>query len=198
MPPALAPLLFLLSGGVCDVSPTLKTQHRPVPATAVLVLVQYAACCLSAFSFRSVRYASTLMRPEYRPHLGEAYKRKIEAIVRKPGERTDLEEPVTPSPYDGTTMVAETSLECPLTKNTLPYCVATGRHIVLSELCICPTCCFPALYGPFAALVQSESTCPMCQQVVSLGSIRRMDADEAQVSFLRHFTSWASKPSCFV
>lgn len=156
-------------------------MHLVPILTSTVIECHKAGLRASAFE-----YASTLMRPEYRPHLGEAYKRKIEAIVRKPGERTDLEEPVTPSPYDGTTMVAETSLECPLTKNTLPYCVATGRHIVLSELCICPTCCFPALYGPFAALVQSESTCPMCQQVVSLGSIRRMDADEAQEWLDKH------------
>merc|ERR1719465_117153 len=34
----------------------------------------------------SFEYATTLMRPEYRQTIGEAYKRKIEAIVRKPGD----------------------------------------------------------------------------------------------------------------
>ena len=80
-------------------------------------------------------HASTLVRPEYRSQLQEQYKRKIEAIVRKPGERNDAEEPETPSPCDPNALLAETALECPSTRNTLPYCIATGRHIVLHDLC---------------------------------------------------------------
>ena len=52
-------------------------------------------------------YASMLMRPEYRTQLQEAYKRKIEAIVRKPGDKTDLDEPETASPYDPNAHVPE-------------------------------------------------------------------------------------------
>ena len=127
----------------------------------------------------NLRYATTLMRPEYRQQIGDAYKRKIEAIVRKPGERTDVEEPETPSPFDTNTRVAETTLECPSTRNQLPYCVATGRHIVLTDLTTCPSCAFPALFSAFTAMIEAEGTCPMCQQEVSLASIRQLEVEEA-------------------
>ena len=44
-------------------------------------------CHRSGLRGASFEHATTLMRPEYRSQIGEAYKRKIEAIVRKPGER---------------------------------------------------------------------------------------------------------------
>ena len=125
-------------------------------------------------------YASMLMRPEYRSQIGEAYKRKIEAIVRKPGDKTDVDEPETPSPFDPNARVAETCLECPSTRNTIPYCAATGRHIVLHNLTMCPSCSFPALFSEFMKMVEAEGTCPMCQQEVALPSIRRMDEEEAE------------------
>ena len=124
-------------------------------------------------------YATMLMRPEYRQQIGEAYKRKIEAIVRKPGDKTDVDEPETPSPFDPSAVVAETVLECPSTRNTLPYCIATGRHITTDDLMVCPSCSFPALYSRFAALVEAGETCPMCQQEVPAASLRKMDEEEA-------------------
>jgi len=122
-------------------------------------------CHRAGLRASAYEYATTLMRPEYREQIGEAYKRKIEAIVRKPGERTDLDEAETPSPFDPSRVVAETTLECPSTRNTLPYCIATGRHIVLTDLTMCPSCSFPALFSEFTKLVEAEGQCPMCQQV---------------------------------
>ena len=124
-------------------------------------------------------HASTLVRPEYRSQLQEQFKRKIEAIVRKAGDRTDVEEPETPSPFDPNAMVAETTLECPSTRNTIPYCVATGRHIVLHDLTLCPSCNFPASFSAFTRLVEAEGTCPMCLAQVPLSSIAKMDQVDA-------------------
>jgi len=125
-------------------------------------------------------YATTLMRPEYRPQLQDPYKRKIEAIVRKPGDKTDVVESESASPYDLGVVLAETSLECPSTKNTIPYCIATGRHIVLSDLCLCPGCDFPALFSQFTRLMESDGTCPMCTQSIALNSILKMDDIDAK------------------
>ena len=107
-------------------------------------------------------------------------KRKIEAIVRKPGEKTDVEEPQTPSPFDPGVRLPETALECPSTRNTIPYCIATGRHIVLSDLTVCPSCEFPASFSAFTKLMEAEGACPMCSLPVDLASIRKLDADEAR------------------
>ena len=137
-------------------------------------------------------HASTLVRPEYRSQLQEQYKRKIEAIVRKPGERNDAEEPETPSPYDPNAQLAETALECPSTRNTVPYCIATGRHIVLHDLCLCPSCNFPASFSYFCKLIDAEGTCPMCMDHVHVASITRMDEVDAK-SWLQKHTA-ANKP----
>ena len=150
-------------------------------------------CHRSGLRGASFEHATTLMRPEYRSQIGEAYKRKIEAIVRKPGEREDIEEPETPSPFDPNARVAETVLECPSTRNTIPYCIATGRHIVLSDLTTCPSCSFPALYSGFTALIEAERQCPMCQQEVSPHSIRRFEEEEAK-EWLAKYTRQDSKP----
>ena len=110
----------------------------------------------------------TPTRGALRSQIGEAYKRKIEAIVRKPGDKTDLDEPETPSPFDPNARVAETCLECPSTRNTIPYCAATGRHIVLQDLTMCPSCSFPALFSEFTKMVEAEGMCPMCQTFFAL------------------------------
>ena len=47
----------------------------------------------SAFS-----YAAMLMRPEYRNDIDSRYKKKIEAIVRRP-DKVEEEEPQSPCPY---------------------------------------------------------------------------------------------------
>ena len=119
------------------------------------------------------------MRPEYRQQIGEAYKRKIEAIVRKPGDKTDVDEPETPSPFDTNALCPETALECPSTRNQLPYCIATGRHIVVDDLMLCPSCSFPALFSEFTKMIEAETQCPMCQQEVNLSHVRKMEEAEA-------------------
>ncbi|KAL1529596.1 hypothetical protein AB1Y20_000539 [Prymnesium parvum] len=140
-------------------------------------------------------YASMLMRPEYRPEIQEAYKRKIEAIVRKPGDKSDIEEPETPSPYDPKARVPETVLECPSTRNAIPYCVASGRHITLNDLCLCPSCDFPAIYGSMAKLVESEGTCPMCSQEVALPQLKKMDEEAAKAWVMKQLQQPKSKSS---
>ena len=137
-------------------------------------------CHRAGLKGAAFEHASTLVRPEHRGQLKEEVKRKIEAIVRKPGEKTDVEEPQTPSPFDPGVRLPETALECPSTRNTIPYCIATGRHIVLSDLTVCPSCEFPASFSAFTKLMEAEGACPMCSLPVELASIRKLDADEAR------------------
>jgi len=143
--------------------------------TSTVIECHRAGLRASAFE-----YASTLMRPEYRQQIGEAYKRKIEAIVRKPGDKTDLEEPETPSPYGTNARVPETVLECPSTKNPIPYCLASGRHVTLNDMCLCPMCGFPALYGAMCKLIESDGTCPMCSQELTVAQLSKMDEATAK------------------
>jgi len=152
-------------------------------------------CHKAGLRASSFEYATTLMRPEHRSQLQDQYKRKIEAIVRKSGEnRTDLEEAETPSPFDAGAKLPETALECPSTKNTIPYCVASGRHIVTSDMCLSP-CGFPASFSGYTALIESEGACPMCTQPVALNTIVKMEEEEAREWALKQVAKPEKKPS---
>lgn len=116
------------------------------------------------------------------------YVRKIEQIVRKRDAAEEAPETASPSPYDPSTLVPDTVLECPTTKNVIPYCIATGRHIVLHDLCVCPSCAFPATFSAFTRLIDQteEHTCPMCSQPIALATVRKMDEQEASL-WLKNF-----------
>jgi len=153
-----------------------KFPSHVVPILTTTVI----ECHRSNLRKSAFEYACTLMRPEHRPQVDQRYFKKIEHIVRKP-DRTEEEETTSPSPYDPSTMVEDTQLECPTTRNVIPYCIATGRHIVLHDLCVCPSCGFPATYSYFCRVIDQmdDHACPMCSQPVSLASVRKFDEEEA-------------------
>lgn len=156
------------------------------PAHVVPILTSCVIECHRAGLRESAfEFATTLMRPEYREQLQEGFRRKIENIVRKPGDKTDAEEAETPSPFDSAARLPESELECPSTKNQIPYCVATGRHVVTSDMCLCPSCGFPASYAVFTQLIQTEGVCQMCMQQVQVKDIVKLEPAEAQAFCLR-------------
>ena len=86
------------------------------------------------------------------------YRKKIEAVVRKPAKTEEEEFPsqkVNVLLYHKTrpfceNMIAETELNCDKCKRTLPYCIASGRHVVKGDLTECPHCHFPAIRSELA------------------------------------------------
>jgi len=132
-------------------------------------------CQRVGFSGSAYEYASILVRPEYRMQINEKYKKKIEGTVRKRSkdELVDPPEQSSPCPFCSA-MVPDTHLECDNCKQTIPYCIATGRHLVLTDWSFCPSCHFPALYSAFVKLVKAEGTCPMCEQSVQEAAIKHI------------------------
>ncbi|XP_062348695.1 WD repeat-containing protein 19 isoform X3 [Cinclus cinclus] len=110
--------------------------------TSAVIECHRAGLKNSAFSF-----AAMLMRPEYRSKIDPKYKKKIETMVRR-RDTTETEEPTTACPYCAF-QLPECELLCPSCKNNLPYCIATGRHMVRNDWTVCPHCDFPALYSEF-------------------------------------------------
>ncbi|XP_066602951.1 WD repeat-containing protein 19 [Prorops nasuta] len=113
-------------------------------------------------------YAAMLMRPEYRTQIDAKYSKKIEAIVRKAPKSRNSEmedEPQTPCPYCNNKL-PETRMTCDKCKNTIPFCIATGRHVIDSDFTVCPKCDFPAIRSEFLRIVESEEPCPMCSERV--------------------------------
>ena len=60
---------------------------------------------------------------------------------------------LTPCPYCSTE-VLESELYCSSCKSSLPYCVATGYHVVGNDLTACPQCRFPAFRSQMLKLAQ--------------------------------------------
>ncbi|EDL37730.1 WD repeat domain 19, isoform CRA_a [Mus musculus] len=110
--------------------------------TSTVIECHRAGLKNSAFSF-----AAMLMRPEYRNKIDAKYKKKIEAMVRRP-DTSETEEATTPCPFCQF-LLPECELLCPGCKNNIPYCIATGRHMLKDDWTMCPHCGFPALYSEF-------------------------------------------------
>ncbi|XP_004642695.2 WD repeat-containing protein 19 isoform X2 [Octodon degus] len=135
--------------------------------TSTVIECHRAGLKNSAFSF-----AAMLMRPEYRNKIDAKYKKKIEAMVRRP-DTSETEEPTTPCPFCQF-LLPECELLCPGCKNNIPYCIATGRHMLKDDWTVCPHCDFPALYSEFKILLNTESTCPMCSERLNSTHLKRM------------------------
>ncbi|XP_030643578.1 WD repeat-containing protein 19 [Chanos chanos] len=135
--------------------------------TSAVIECHRAGLKNSSFSF-----AAMLMRPEYRSKIDVKYKKKIEALVRRP-DTSELEEENSPCPYCGF-MLPDCELLCPGCKNNLPYCIATGRHMVKEDWSVCPHCDFPALYSQLTQLLESESVCPMCSENLSGSEVKKI------------------------
>ncbi|XP_025763947.1 WD repeat-containing protein 19 isoform X3 [Oreochromis niloticus] len=135
--------------------------------TSAVIECHRAGLKNSAFSF-----AAMLMRPEYRNDIDPKYRKKIEAMVRRP-DKSELEEETTPCPFCGF-QLPQNELLCISCKNNLPYCIATGRHMLKEDWSICPHCEFPALYSEFILLLERETSCPMCSESLSASQVKKL------------------------
>jgi len=145
------------------------------PAHIVPILTSTVIKCAQAgYKKTAYDYASMLMRPEYRSQIADAYKRKIETIVRKPDkEAKDEEEVLAECPFCQE-LVSETDLDCNNCRNVIPFCIATGKAMTLAEWSQCPSCKFPCNAQAFVKLIAQEKNCPMCAQQVVLSAIRKV------------------------
>ena len=147
-------------------------------------------CQRAGFKKKSLEFAMMLMKPENREQIDPKFKRKIENLVRKSAglRRSSID-------YDDNLMtnghaeinelvemncpfcdnqVIQTELTCNQCKNNIPFCIATGYHIVKDDLTICPNCQFPAIMTHFITLIQHDKSCPMCGQHVDLDNISQV------------------------
>ncbi|XP_012499967.1 PREDICTED: WD repeat-containing protein 19 [Propithecus coquereli] len=135
--------------------------------TSTVIECHRAGLKNSAFSF-----AAMLMRPEYRNKIDAKYKKKIEAMVRRP-DTSETEEATTPCPFCEF-LLPECELLCPGCKNNIPYCIATGRHMLKDDWTVCPHCGFPALHSEFKTMLNTESTCPMCSERLNCTQLEKL------------------------
>jgi WD repeat-containing protein 19 len=144
------------------------------PAHVVQILTSTVIECQRAKLQKTCyEYAAMLMRPEYRNSVDPKYKKPIETFVRRPATE-EVNERLTPCPYCQFEL-PETLLECPSCKNSIPYCVASGRHMVFHDWTNCPSCKFPALYSVFVERIRADGACAMCGKSVNLADVKRIE-----------------------
>uniref|UniRef100_A0A3P9KAP6 WD repeat-containing protein 19 n=1 Tax=Oryzias latipes TaxID=8090 RepID=A0A3P9KAP6_ORYLA len=135
--------------------------------TSAVIECQRAGLKKSAFSF-----ASMLMRPDYRNDVDPKFRKKFESLVRHP-QMSEVDEETTPCPYCGF-QLPENELLCIACKNNIPYCIATGRHLIKEDWSTCPHCDFPALYSQFILFLETETACPMCFENLSAKELKKI------------------------
>jgi len=95
---------------------------------------------------------------DFKKELEESkFKNKIQSIVRRGGtNREEKPEDMTPCPISND-MIPCTELECKTTKDAIPMCVATGRHMEIDDWCFCPVSGLPALYSEYLKYLHAEA-----------------------------------------
>lgn len=142
------------------------------PAHTVQILTSTVIECTRAgLKEAAYNWACVLVRPEYRQFLDEKYKKQIEKVAIKRPKITDPEDGTSQCPFCSA-YILDYELECENCKNTIPYCVASGKHMVLKEWSQCPACKFPANISEMVKSIESESTCPMCNDKISAGQLK--------------------------
>jgi len=127
------------------------------PAHTVNILTSTVVeCARAGLKASAYEYSVVLMRPEHRPNVNADLKKKIEAIVRRRNEdKTEPPEETSPCPISAQPL-AVTQLESPATRDQIPMCIITGRHMVLDDWCFCPISKFPAQFSAYKKYIEDE------------------------------------------
>jgi WD repeat-containing protein 19 len=149
-------------------------QHIVPILTSTVIECQRAGLKASAYE-----YATILMRPEHRSNIDVNIRRKIEAIVRRKAsnlmDEVAEDETECPVSNDSTTMGCY-QLESPKTRDAVPMCVITGKHMVLNDWCFCPNSKYPALYSEYLKYIERE------KQLMASKEITSSDSDNPAVN----------------
>lgn len=129
-------------------------------------------CQRAGLKTTAYSYASKLLRQEHREPISHEHKRILANIVRK-CEDVDENEPLSPCPYCQFE-IPETQLDCVACGTTIPFCIATGRHMMQGNWTQCPSCKFPALMNEFLKVIEVEKVCPMCLAMVNVDEVHQI------------------------
>eukprot|EP00388_Colpodella_angusta_P039678 GDKK01048050.1.p1 GENE.GDKK01048050.1~~GDKK01048050.1.p1 ORF type:complete len:833 (+),score=157.68 GDKK01048050.1:185-2500(+) len=159
---------------------TRNIQKFPAHASTILTST-ILQCVKVDFKASAYDLACTLIQNEaWRNEINEKHRKKIESIVRKRGEeRSDPPEAMSPCPFCSAP-VPETTMDCGSCKNALPFCIATGKHMTVSDWSQCPSCKFPALYGPFTKLLLDSPQCPLCEATINPNEVSIIRAPDVK------------------
>ncbi|PHJ23301.1 tetratricopeptide repeat-containing protein [Cystoisospora suis] len=155
--------------------------HAAPILTSAILLFQRANMRQKAHKYS----CQLLVRPERRQNIPEKHRRTVETCARKAPPSTDSDPgpKASPCPYCGSPL-PDFTLECAICLNVSPFCIASGRHLVVGDCSRCPHCDFPARATSLQDLLSVEQTCPMCEEQLHPGEVQIVDV----ASFLKKTT----------
>jgi len=118
-------------------------------------------CTQANLKRQAYQWACVLIRPENIDQIPQKFKSKIESVARRPVKAEDEPETMSPCPVCKFN-IPETKLDCPSCKSLLPFCLASGKHLVLQDFSKCPNCKMPCNYTEMKRILETEPACPMC------------------------------------
>ena len=140
-------------------------------------------CTQAGLKQQAYQWACVLIRPESIDKIPPKFKTRIEQIARKPVRQEDPAEPLTPCPFCKF-QIPEYRLDCPSCKRNLPFCCASGKHMVLSEWSKSPQCGLPGNYFELKKMVEANGTCPISDKPCAPMSITIADNAAAEFKAL--------------
>lgn len=136
-------------------------------------------CQKAGLKKKSLEYATLLMKSEYREQIDVKFKKKIETLVRKSGGALKDSQPESNDTSSACPFcdneVIDTELSCHNCRNTIPFCIATGLHVIRDDLTVCPECQFAAIRSQFLRVLSKEAVCPMCSSAVDVSRVVAID-----------------------
>lgn len=106
--------------------------------------------------------------------MAEKYRKKIELMVRKPDRSEEPPEDLIECPFCGM-QGPEMELQCSSCQSIIPFDIATGKRMALTNWAECPSCSFPCNGMAFMRIVSAdlnESRCPMCNDRVDMNQVK--------------------------
>ncbi|CAG9464857.1 unnamed protein product [Pedinophyceae sp. YPF-701] len=144
--------------------------HTVPILTSVVVECQRAGLKQTAFE-----YAAVLLRSEHRSQIAPQYKRKIEGILRKPDKTAEeAAEELVPCAYCGTPG-PEMELDCLHCRAYIPFCIASGKRVLLDDWGECPHCRLPCRVREMRQVVSATHECPMCAGKLEINHVHRLE-----------------------
>ncbi|KAL9647005.1 hypothetical protein ABK040_013859 [Willaertia magna] len=158
------------------------------PHHTVQILTSTSLLCYKAeLKKAAFENATILIRPEHQNLIQKEKKDSIFKIVRK--RRNNQEDPpevTTPCPMCSVPL-AESALYCEHCMNNIPFCIASGYHLTLTDWCLCPQCQFSARYSFFVKMVESlGNKCPMCAQKVTPEEVHQLSQEQAKLALEKY------------
>ncbi|XP_045492796.1 WD repeat-containing protein 19 [Colias croceus] len=159
----------LLLRTAAEVSFFPAQQHQVSILTSTVI-----ECVRAGLKPEALHWARVLMQPEFRDQIDPKYSKKIEWVVRHPPRTESSPAPTAPCPLCGAALPSA-ELHCARCEADVPFCLATGLHIVKDDLTACPECDFPAILSEFTEILREEGKCPMCGENVDYRRLVKID-----------------------